>query len=535
MSTAASSGGSWRHASASGSGASVLETDIPIEETQAERGLQKTPSSISAPYSIYKTWEKRVLAISVALLGSISPVSAQIYLPALTPIAKDLNVSGTKINLTITTYMIFQGIVPMFVGAFADSGGRRPAFIACFSVYLAANIGLALAPNYAAVLALRCLQSAGSSSTIALSNAVIADVITSAERGQYVSITVIPVVLAPAVGPIIGGLLSQHLGWRSVFWFLVIVAGLMLALILVFYPETCRHIVGNGSTMPPPFYRSLWQALKHRRNIGRTNMDDVDNGADEAQQKRRFSFKPPNVLASVLMLFRKDSGLILWTSSISFAGFYCNSVAIPNLFSERYGYDETTVGLMYLPLAAGSLAAAAIVGPAMNWNYRRHCYKAGVPFDRKRQADIFNLPIERARLEIGIPLLSIAGICLVVWGWVMHLRLHVAVHCVVSFFMGIGFIGLNNSVNALLVDIHPGQAGTAIAANNLTRCLIGAGATAATLPLIKAWGVGGTFTFIGALYFAGAVPLSLVAAKGMKWRQQKLAKNEEEKEATSSR
>ncbi|KAK3192645.1 hypothetical protein K4F52_001444 [Lecanicillium sp. MT-2017a] len=469
------------NSSQNNSGADDNATGGDTKAAEAGSALERTPTAPAAPYSIYKTWQKRVLGVAAALTAFTSPVSAQIYLPALTPIAKDLHVSSSKINLTITTYMIFQGITPMFVGSFADAGGRRPAYIICFTVYLAANIGLALAPNYAAIMALRCLQSAGSSSTVALSNAVIADVVTSAERGQYVSIAVIPTVLAPALGPIVGGLLSQHLGWRSVFWFLAIFAGVMLQ--------------------------------------------------TEEKPGHKFRFKPPNVLGSLLMLFEKESGLILWTRSISFAGFYCNAVAIPTLFSKKYHYDETTVGLMYLPLAAGSVAAAAIVGPSMTWNYKRHCITAGVAFDRKCQADLINFPIERARLEVGLPLLSVAGVCLIVWGWVMHFRLHVAVHCVVSFFMGVGLIGLNNSVSALLVDIHPGKAGTVTAANNLTRCLVGAGAAAATLPLIREVGVGWTFTFIGCLYFGGAVPLTMVALMGMKWRQADRAKQQRENAA----
>lgn len=78
-----------------------------------------------------------------------SPLTAQIYLPALTAIAEDLNVTSSQVNLTITTYMIFQGITPMFIGSLADSGGRRPAYLVCFVIYIAANIGLALAPTTA--------------------------------------------------------------------------------------------------------------------------------------------------------------------------------------------------------------------------------------------------------------------------------------------------------------------------------------------------------------------------------------------------
>lgn len=59
-----------------------------------------------------------------------------IYFPALNPIAMDLGVSVSLINLTLTTYMIFQGIAPTLFGDFGDMAGRRPAFILAVLIYI---------------------------------------------------------------------------------------------------------------------------------------------------------------------------------------------------------------------------------------------------------------------------------------------------------------------------------------------------------------------------------------------------------------
>ncbi|KAL8988578.1 MAG: hypothetical protein Q9177_002369 [Variospora cf. flavescens] len=95
--------------------------------------------------------------------ASFLPLSGNIYFPALNYLATDLNVSLELISLTITAYLIFQGIVPFIVGDAADTIGRRPVYIAVFVVYLGANIGLALQNSYPALLVLRILQSSGSS------------------------------------------------------------------------------------------------------------------------------------------------------------------------------------------------------------------------------------------------------------------------------------------------------------------------------------------------------------------------------------
>ncbi|RGP78214.1 dityrosine transporter [Fusarium longipes] len=481
---------------------------------------QQPGTQIDAPYSSFTTWQKRLIVLAAATTALLSPMTAQIYFPALPAIAKDLSVTTSQINLTVTTYMIFQGITPMFVGSLADSGGRRPAYVVCFTIYIAANIGLALAPSYGALLGLRCLQSAGSASTVALCFGVVADVVTSAERGQYIGLTAVPTVLGPALGPVIGGLLAEYLGWRSIFWFLAIFSGVGLFLIIVFYPETCRHIVGDGSIRPPLMYRSVLQILRLRRDRAESDRAGLSRQVSTASTSNKFKFKPPNVLESILMLFEKETGLLLGFSSICFAGFYCIATAMPTLFAEIYGFNEVQNGLMFLPIAAGSIIAAFIVGSFTNRNYKRHCDKLGIPYERSKQQDLSTFPIERARLEIGFPLLILAAVSLISWGWAVNAKTHVAVPCVLSGLMGVGIVGFNNTTNSLLIDIHPGKPGTASAANNLTRCLVGAGASAAIIPMIDAMGVGWAFTLVGGLYILGCPVLIALMIWGIRWREE---------------
>lgn len=471
-------------------------------------------------YSAFTTWQKRALVLAASLAAFFSPLSTQIYLPALNSVASDLEVTDSEVNLTITTYMIFQGIIPMFVGSLADGGGRRPAYIVCFVIYIAANIGIALAPNYGAVLALRCLQSAGSSPTVALCSAVVADVATSAERGTYIGITAVPAVLAPALGPVVGGLLSQTLGWRSIFWFLTILAGVALVPIVLFFPETCRLIVGDGSEIPPPLYRTPWQVIRKTS----TKAESPPSSRQASQPK--FEFKVPNVLESLLLILQKETGLLLGTASITFAGFYSIATAIPSQFSGRYGLSELQVGLMYLPLAIGSIVAATVVGPLLSWNYRRHCAKLGLQLDRTRQMDLADFPIERARLEVGIVLISLAGVSLVSWGWAVDAHAHLAVPIIISGILCIGMIGFNNAISVVLVDIHPGKAGTATAANNFTRCLLGAAISALIVPMINGIGIGWTFTAMGSLNIMCLPLVWLVMGKGVRWRAELARKRE---------
>lgn len=82
---------------------------------------------------------------SVAAL--FSPLAAMVYMPAIPVIATDFHKSVELINLTVTVYMVFQGVSPVFLGTLADYVGRRPIFLSCMLVLTVACIGLASTPT----------------------------------------------------------------------------------------------------------------------------------------------------------------------------------------------------------------------------------------------------------------------------------------------------------------------------------------------------------------------------------------------------
>jgi MFS family permease len=86
-----------------------------------------------------------------------------------------------------------------------------------FVLYIAADIGLVLKWNYATLLVLRCLQTSGSSGTVALSTAIAADISTFAERGTYIGYGSSVSILGLSISPIIGGMLAQYAGRQWIF------------------------------------------------------------------------------------------------------------------------------------------------------------------------------------------------------------------------------------------------------------------------------------------------------------------------------
>ncbi|KAI1431485.1 major facilitator superfamily transporter [Xylaria sp. CBS 124048] len=498
---------------------------------KAEAGLKddgQVPTSIrqQEEYTVYNEFEKRLIVWTAAVDAIFSPLSSQIYYPALNQLSLDIGVSVTEINLTITTYMIVQAIAPMFVGSLADSAGRRPAYIICFVTYIAACIGCALAPSYGALLALRALQSAGSSATMSLCQAVVSDVITSAERGSYVGITALPIILAPSIGPVIGGLISQFLGWRWIFWFLSIFAGVALVLYVLFMPETCRLLVGDGSIRPPMIYRTPWQVFQDARRMKKeaAQSDENTNNGEPLKSPR---IQRPDLTRTVLILFEKEIFLLLMYASLLYAAFYAIFAAIPAQFSKIYGFQGLKIGLVYVPTGIGSIVTIWGVGKLADWNYKRHCHKLGVPYDRNRQNDdMSKFPIEQARLELGVPFLALFIAVLIAFGWTLEFKAPLAVEIVLLFLVGCTVPAFSNLLNALIVDLNPGATGAATAANNLTRGLVGAAASAFINPLITAVGSGWAFTIIAFSFVVFFPAPYLLMKNGMRWRAEKARREE---------
>ena len=419
-----------------------------------------------------------------------------------------------------------QGIAPSFIGGFSDSAGRRPAYIICFVIYIVADIGLALQTNYPALLVLRMVQSSGSSGTVALSSAVVADIVTSAERGIYIGWTSLGNVLGPSIGPIIGGLLNQFLGWKAIFWFLAIFAAAVFIPMLIFFPETCRKIVGDGTIPPPILNQSVISYLSERR---RTKAGiAIDYAKRDALAKDRH-LRFPNPFATLKIVFDKEAGLVLCFGSILYAGLYMVFTSLPAQFTKNYGFNSLQNGLVFIPVTAGSLTAAFLNGRVIDYNWSRHAKRLGLPPTKTKQQDLINFPAEKARLEVGLPLVYIGAATMIIYAWVIHFKTNLAGPIISLFVLGYCISGSFGVLQILNIDSYPGKAATVTAAFNLVRCLLGAGATAVVNPILNVLGNGWTYTFVALVWIAFSPMLWIVFFKGHGWRRERQAREEKEK------
>ncbi|MFK7603660.1 MDR family MFS transporter [Deinococcus sp. SM5_A1] len=145
-----------------------------------------------------------------------------------------------------TAYALATTITIPIVGTISDRVGRRPLILLGIAVFALGSVGLGFAQNMDQLIMLRALQGIGGGTLMAMSFTAIADLFTPIERGRYQGYTGAVWGVSSVVGPLVGGFLTDHLGWRSVF-FVNLPFALLAAYFIWRYFRLPRPVVAEGT------------------------------------------------------------------------------------------------------------------------------------------------------------------------------------------------------------------------------------------------------------------------------------------------
>ncbi|KAH8196263.1 hypothetical protein TruAng_009565 [Truncatella angustata] len=502
-----------------------------------------------SPYTTLGRTQRRCLTYLLGILCLVSSLSATIYFPLVPLLASQYSTSLQAVNLTITLYIIFQGLAPSFWSPLSDHLGRRPVFLATFGVYTAASIGLSVSSgSYAALASLRALQSIGGSAVLSISYGVVADVSTHAERGSMLGPMLASGNLGPCLGPLIGGGAIFATG-EPVWCFrvLIILGGICFLLIGWTLPETNRTVVDNGSVASVGIWRTWWDVLaarlmarkvqKRGHGTGEKNqtVSDPHGGvslhpcAQSTQAVGRGKIVIPNPFASLLIVLSRNNALILFLAASPYTVWYLIQTSVPSIYGREsggYGFNDVNVGLCYLTGGAGVITGGFAAGRMMDYNYKAVARRAGLPVNRQIGDSMQSFPIEEARSRWSIAILFVSVGALVGYGWAVQHDIHPSVPLLLQFYIGAKCTVLHQAYSALLVDIHPDSPSTAAASNNLVRCALSAAAVAALQPLVDVLNRGWFFTMVG-LLDGGLCIIAVVVLRtwGQQWRNRKVTES----------
>ena len=242
-----------------------------------------------------------LIAVVVALAAFMEVLDTSIANVALPHIAGDLAASQDQSTWVLTSYLVSNAIVLPITGWLSTIVGRQRFFMFCITLFTVASLMCGMAPSLAILLFARVIQGAGGGGLQPMAQAILADIFPPEKRGLAFSLYGITAVVAPAIGPTIGGWITDNYSWRWIF-FINLPVGL-ITLFLVY------HLVED-----PPFLV--------RRTFAQSRLDYIGLSAlvlgvaalqimlDKGQEDDWFGSKFITILAIIAVVCL--SFLILW-------------------------------------------------------------------------------------------------------------------------------------------------------------------------------------------------------------------------------
>jgi MFS transporter, DHA2 family, multidrug resistance protein len=196
--------------------------------------IQADPPA-SASGGVVNPW---VIALLVALASFMEVLDTTIANVALPYIAGGMGVSEDEASWVVTTYLVSNAIILTASSYLARKLGRKTFFLICLGLFTLSSLLCGFAPNLNALLLFRIMQGVGGGGMVPVAQSILADSFPPAKRGQAFAVFGVAVVVAPVVGPTLGGWLSDNVSWQWCFLINVPVGVIAMALISLLLQES---------------------------------------------------------------------------------------------------------------------------------------------------------------------------------------------------------------------------------------------------------------------------------------------------------
>jgi len=174
-------------------------------------------------------------------LVPITGLATDIYLPSMPQMAQELGLNESKIQLTLSLFLISYGVAQFFTGALVDAWGRYRINLISLFLFIISFWVTASTQDIWVIYLMRILQGILSAFVVISKRAYFVDVYEGEQRKHYLSIMTIVWSIGPIVAPFIGGYLQTQFGWRSNFMVLAVYSAVLFVLELIFSGETIKQ------------------------------------------------------------------------------------------------------------------------------------------------------------------------------------------------------------------------------------------------------------------------------------------------------
>lgn len=330
-------------------------------------------SKLRMPDGSINPW---VIAVTVTLATFMEVLDTSIANVALPHIAGNLGASADESTWVLTSYLVSNAIILPLSGWLSGLIGRKRFYMTCVAVFTVSSFLCGLAPSLGILVLCRILQGVGGGGLQPSEQAILNDTFSIEKRGMAFAVYGVAVVVAPTIGPWLGGWMTDNFSWRWIFYINVPVG--ILSLFLTYWlvsdpPHMKRAKVTEGFRID---YIGIGLI-----SLGLGSMQII---LDKGQREDWFSsvfiqvffvLMLVGIIAGIIWELRhkdpvvdlrmlKDRNFAVATLAMFFLGFvlYSSTVLIPQFLQEMMGYTATLAGLALSPGGAVIMFMMPVVG-----------------------------------------------------------------------------------------------------------------------------------------------------------------------------
>lgn len=286
----------------------------------------ENPKNWSKAYKWYCTMVVAITCFVVAFASSV--ITAD-----LKGVEETFNVSEEVAMLTITVFVVGFGVGPVAFAPLSEIYGRRVIYGSTLLIAVIFIIPEAVAKNIGTLIVCRAIDGIAFSAPMTLVGGTLADLWRNEERGVPMAAFSAAPFIGPAIGPLVGGYLSDAAGWRWLYWIQLILAFIVWVLITFTVPETYAPTI------------LARRAIKMRKETG-SDEHVTEQDLDLRPFMERltiFLIRPLQLLFGELIVF-----LISLYMSVLYGLLYMFFVAFPIVYQEGKGWSAGSTGLMFV-------------------------------------------------------------------------------------------------------------------------------------------------------------------------------------------
>ncbi|KAK6336518.1 hypothetical protein TWF696_002068 [Orbilia brochopaga] len=315
------------------------------------------PDDMRNPYNWSKGYRFFCL-LTVSLMVFVVSIHSSMYASGIPGMMADFGIHNqTVLVLGVSSYLFGMGVAPLLLAPLSEMYGRRIVYFIGFAAFTILAIPTCVAQNVETIIIVRFFAALSGAVSISNSPGTIADLYQSTdERSKAFAVFAITAMNGPPMGAIVGGVLYNYFGWRSLNYFVLITAGVIF-LAGLFVAETyAPHILREKA---------------HRKRLA-TGDDRYFSRFDFPSSTSIFSLLSKNLKRPLKMLCT-EAICLSWALylSVIYSLLYMSFIAYPIVFRDLRGWEPKIAGLGFLGILIGTSAGVA-TDPIARWGIKRH-------------------------------------------------------------------------------------------------------------------------------------------------------------------